>query len=99
MNSPDERLAAFFATDLPPSRDPRFQAEVRHALARRRFATDMMVLSTACAIGATAFWLVGPLLAPIVVDLTRALSPGLVIVVLGAWIWTLNAGRGAVFGS
>jgi hypothetical protein len=28
MTTPDDRLAALFAADLPPARDPAFQAEV-----------------------------------------------------------------------
>src|SRR4051812_4954348 len=91
--TPDERLAALFAADLPPARDVAFQAEVLAAMARRRFLADMMLLSTITSLAGVGLWLVWPAVAPALEALSRGLAPGLAAVIAAASIVVLTSGR------
>jgi hypothetical protein len=95
MTNPDanDRLAALFAADLPPARDLGFQAEVLAAMARRRFAADMMLLSTATTLAGAGLWLVWPAIAPALEALGRGLAPGLAAVITAGSIVALTSGR------
>lgn len=93
MTSPDDRLAALFAADLPPARDPAFQAEVLAGLARRRFLADLMVLGSATVIGAAMLWLIWPTVAPVLEAVGRGLFPGLIAAVVAASVVALTSGR------
>jgi hypothetical protein len=90
---PDGRLAALFAADLPPARDLGFQAEVLAAMARRRFAADMMLLSTMTILAGIGLWLVWPAIAPALEALGQGLAPGLAAVIAAASILALTSGR------
>jgi hypothetical protein len=91
---PDDRLAALFAADLPPARDPAFKAEVLAGLARRRFAADMAWLSAACGIGALALGAVWPVLSPAILDLGQSLAPAALAVAVAAFVVVAANGRG-----
>jgi hypothetical protein len=91
--TPDERLAALFATELPPARDAGFQAEVLEAVARRRFAADMLLLSTVTSMAGAGLWLVWPALAPTLEALGQGLAPGLTAVIAAGSIVALTTGR------
>jgi hypothetical protein len=91
--SPDARLAALFAAETPPARDIDFQAGVLAAVARRRFAADMMMLSTLVTLGSVCLWLLWPVLAPTLEALARGLAPGLAAVVVAASVLALTSGR------
>jgi hypothetical protein len=93
MTSPDDRLAALFAADLPPARDSAFQAEVLAALVRRRFLADLMVLGSATVIGAAILWLIWPALVPVLEGLGRDLFPALTAAVVAASVLVLTSGR------
>lgn len=93
MTSPDERLAALFAADLPPARDTGFQAGVLEELARRRFLNDLALWTAACGVGGAVFWLLWPALAPTVVILSRSLAPGAIAAVAAASILAITSGR------
>ncbi len=75
---PDAVLAALFAADLPPARDPLFQGEVLAGLARRRFAIDLAWLTAACGLGALALGVAWPALSPALAGLGRSLAPAAV---------------------
>lgn len=91
--SPDDRLAALFAADLPPARDMGFQAEVLAAMARRRLMADLLLLSTATTLSAAALWLVWPVIAPTLEALGRGLAPGLAALIAAGSILAITTGR------
>ena len=93
MTTPDDRLKALFAADLPPARDPAFQAEVLAGLARRRFALDLARLSGACGLGALALGVLWPALSPTLADLGHSLAPAAMGVVLAGSVVVLLGGR------
>jgi hypothetical protein len=94
MTTPDDRLAALFAADLPPARDPAFQAEVLAGLARRRFAIELCWLTAACALGAVALGVLWPTLSPTLADLGRSLAPAAVAMGIAAFVVVVANGRG-----
>jgi hypothetical protein len=75
MTDADDRLAALFAEDEPPARDPAFSAAVMQEIARRRFQTDVALLSGAAAIGGVVLWVLWPTLAPALAVLGESLMP------------------------
>lgn len=89
----DDRLAALFAAELPPARDLDFQAEVLAALARRRFAADMLLLCTVTSLAGAGLWLVWPAISPVLEALGQGLAPGLAAVIVAASILALTSGR------
>ena len=91
--TPDDRLAALFAADLPPAQDVAFQAEVLAAMTRRRFAADMLLLTTAATLAGAGLWLVWPAIAPTLEALGQGLAPGLAAVIAAASILALTSGR------
>jgi hypothetical protein len=95
MTNPDadDRLAALFAADLPPARDVGFQAEVLAAMARQRFAAEMMLLSTMTTLAGVGLWLVWPAIAPALEALAQGLAPGLAALIAAASILALTSGR------
>jgi len=95
MMTPDDRLAALFAADLPPARDPAFQAEVLARLARRRLLLDLAWLSGASGLGAVALGMTWPVISPILAEIGRSLAPAGLAVVLAAFIVALAGWRWA----
>jgi hypothetical protein len=93
MTSPDERLAAFFAAEQPPARDPGFQAEVLAGLARRRFLEELSALSGFTAVGGAVLWLVWPALTATLEALGRGLAPGLIAVVVAGSVIALSSSQ------
>ena len=93
MTSPDDRLAAFFAAETPPVRDPDFQAEVLAQVARRRFVADTVALASVTTLTTAILWLVWPAIAPALVALGRGLAPGLAAVIAAGSIVALTSGR------
>lgn len=89
---PDAHLAALFATETPPFRDMAFQAEVMAAVARRRFAADMMMLSTVVTLATAFLWLIWPVMAPTLEALGRGLAPALTAVVVAASVLAFTSG-------
>lgn len=69
----DQTLAAAFAQDLPPARDPVFCARVAEAEARRALRRDLGVMAVACLTGGA---LLAPF-APLLVQAVQALAPAL----------------------
>jgi len=93
MTTPDTRLKALFAADLPPARDAGFQAEVLGGLARRRFLMDLAWLTGACALGAVALGAVWPVLSPPLLDIGRSLAPAALAATIAAFIVLVASGR------
>ncbi|MFD3265716.1 hypothetical protein [Phenylobacterium ferrooxidans] len=92
MTRPDDHLAALFANDLPPARDPVFQASVLEAMARRRFQREMVFIAAASLVAAAVLAILWPALQPALHALAQGLAPaGLAIgaaalvVVLASW--------------
>lgn len=80
MSDPDAKLAAFFAAEAPPARDHAFTSEVMQRLARRRLTRELAALSLASLVGAAMLWVLWPILAPVILDLSYALAPAAVAV-------------------
>ena len=91
--SPDERLAALFAAEQPPARDPGFQAAVLAAMARQRFVADMLLMATLATLAAVGLWLIWPILAPTLVALGQGLAPALAAVIAAGSILAVTTGR------
>ncbi|MEW5686941.1 MAG: hypothetical protein AB1942_18640 [Pseudomonadota bacterium] len=88
MTKADDRLAALFAEDAPPARDPAFTAEVMAAVARRRLWSDLAGLAVAALIGGLVIWALWPLLGPAIVAASAGLAPiaAALTVALLAWL-------------
>ena len=93
MKSPDERLASLFAADLPPRRDPGFQAEVLAAVARREFLGDVMALGTLTAVAVAMICVLWPALSPTMSVVARELGPGLVCPAVAASVAVMGRAR------
>lgn len=75
MTDADERLRALFADDAPAGRDAAFSAEVMAALARRRFAEDMVSLAGLAGVSGVLLWACWPLIGPALALAGPALAP------------------------
>ncbi len=93
MTSPDERLAALFAADLPPPRDPGFQAEVLAAVARREFLGDVMALGTLTTVAVAMICVLWPALSPTLSVVGRELAPGLICVAVAGSVAIMARAR------
>ncbi len=91
--SPDERLAALFAAEQPPARDPAFQAGVLAAMARQRFVADMLLMATVAILATVALWLIWPAVAPTLITLGQAFAPGLAALIAAGSILAVTTGR------
>jgi hypothetical protein len=93
MPAADDRLAALFALDEPPARDPGFSTAVMERLMRRRFLEDVAALSVATLAGGIALWILWPVLEPMLVTLSRGFAPALGALALGVCAWIVLGGR------
>lgn len=93
MPQPDDRLKALFAADLPPARDPAFEAAVFETLARRAFLLDLAGLSAVSLAGAAALWLLWPVLGPAVAAVGQGLAPAALALSLVAALFAVSDGR------
>jgi hypothetical protein len=93
MTTSDDRLKALFAADLPPARDPAFQANVLAALVRRRFLGELGLISAASALGAVALGVLWPTLGPVLARLGRDLAPAAIALAVAVSILALASGR------
>lgn len=80
----DDHLKALFAHDLPAARDVVFQEAVRQGLERRLLWQDISVLAAGCVAGAVFMWMLMPVLESWLIGFGRLITPGLVMLVLGA---------------
>lgn len=100
MTRPEERLAALFAQDLPPKRDPEFQAQVLDRLSRRRLWAELSQLAVVSLAGAGLLWLLGPSMNA-VVAVVAAMGGGLIpggacmVVALSVLAFTREGGLGS----
>lgn len=83
MTHADDRLKALFAQDLPPARDPAFQAAVMERVARRQLAGDLALLGGVAVAGAAALWGLWPTLQPALVATSQGLAPVAAALALG----------------
>lgn len=93
MIGPNDRLAALFAADLPPARDPTFQAEVLAAVARREFQRDLMSLGTLTAVGGALLWVLWPAFSPAFQAIGQGLAPGLICAAVAASVAVMARAR------
>lgn len=91
----DDRLKALFAYDEPPQRDPAFSSAVMAQVIRRRFMTDVAMLSGISALGGAALWALWPSLQPALVSISQGLAPLLVAGGLAIGAVVLLGGRQA----
>jgi hypothetical protein len=89
----DDRLKALFAHDEPPARDPAFSSAVMEELMRRRFLTDVAMLSGVSVLGGTALWALWPSLQPAVVAVSQGLAPAIVAAALALGAAVVFSGR------
>ena len=94
MTSPDDRIAALFAADLPPARDFAFEAEVAQAVARRRFLADLGVYSVFAAAVSGLLWILWPSLAPLLEAVGRAFAPAGMALAMASTILIVTSARG-----
>ncbi len=62
MKDPDVLLAALWAEDEPPARDPAFIIAVMEATARRRFRLGVLALLPLTGVASAVFWALGPVI-------------------------------------
>lgn len=93
MTRPDDHLAALFAQDLPPARDPAFSAAVLEALARRRFRRELAVIALASLAAAAALTVLWPVLQPALRALAEGLAPAGLAIAGAALFVVLVSGR------
>lgn len=89
--TPDDRLKALFAQDLPPARDAHFSAAVSERLVRRRWLQDMALLAGLSVLGALALWALWPVLHPALTAVSDRLAPA-------AWALALAFSAVAILG-
>lgn len=89
----DDRLKALFAYDEPPARDPAFSSAVMEDLMRRRFLTDVAMLSGVSALGGTALWALWPSLQPAILAVSQGLAPAIVAAALALGAAVVFSGR------
>lgn len=93
MTRPDDQLAALFAQDAPPARDPAFSAAVLETLARRRFQRELAfvaAVSLAAAAGLAVLW---PVIQPTLRLLAQGLGPTAVSLAVALAIVAVATGR------
>ena len=93
MTTSDDRLKALFAADLPPARDPAFQANVLAALVRRRFLGELGLISATSLLGAVALGVLWPTLGPVLARLGQDLAPAAIATGLAVSILALASDR------
>lgn len=93
MTRPDDHLAALFAQDLPPARDPAFSAAVLEAVARRRFQRELAFIAAASLAGAAALAMLWPVLQPALRALAEGLAPAGLAIGGAALLVALASGR------
>ena len=94
MTSPDERLAALFAQDLPPKHDPTFQAEVLERLSRRMLRIELFQLAVVSLAGAGLLWFLRSTINAVAAVVWAGLLPGAACVVVALSIVALTRGGG-----
>jgi len=91
MSNKEARLAAFFAADDPPARDPAFVARVAERMeARPLWELGADALTTIIGVLAV-LWALTPALVMIVADIAQAIGPGAPFVaaaaIVGGTFW------------
>jgi hypothetical protein len=82
VNNADDQLRDLFAQDEPPPRDPAFSMAVMARIARRRFLSEVGILSLVSVIGGTVLWSAWPALAANLGPLIGGLSPVIACAIL-----------------
>lgn len=93
MTRPDDHLAALFAQDLPPARDPAFSVAVLEAVARRRFQRELAFVAAVSLTGAAALAVLWPVLQPALHLLARDLGPTALALAAAVTIVAVVTGR------
>jgi hypothetical protein len=93
MTDPDEHIRVLFASDLPPLRDPAFQAKVLAGVMRRRFLQDIRLTLAVSLIGGLGLEVLWPALSPILASMGQDLAPAAVAGAVAASILAFTAGR------
>jgi hypothetical protein len=90
--TPEQTLAAIFAADAAPRRDPVFEAEVAQRVARRRIGLTVLALAPWTTVAAILLWALQPVLTDVAVGLALGLQPlglatGVIVATLGGAAW------------
>jgi hypothetical protein len=93
MTTSDDRLKALFAADLPPARDPAFQANVLAALVRHRFLGELGLISATSLLGGAALGVLWPTLGPVLARLGQDLAPAAIAMGIAVSILALASDR------
>jgi hypothetical protein len=99
MTEPDDRLAQFFAVEVPPVRDPVFLAQVQERVARQVFIGDLKSLAAVSTGGTVVLWLVWPTVHDTLSLLGRGLAPGVIAACVALSILAMTSGRALDFRS
>jgi hypothetical protein len=91
--TPERKMAALFAAEVPPARDIVFSVEVARRIARRRAWTRVAAMIPWAIAAAALLWGSQPVLAPLGADLGKALIPAMTILgtaagvaIAGLWL-------------
>ncbi len=94
MTDPDTRLAALWAEDAPPERDPVFVVAVMERAARRRMAFEVAGLFPGALAATALLWAAGPLVMrgarvvlPILASPALAVTAGGLTLAATLWLW------------
>lgn len=93
--TPEQKMAALFAADVPPARDLAFTLEVARRIALRRAWMRVAAMLPLAVAAAALLWAVQPVLAPLGSDLAEVLVPAMSVIGLavGAAIMALWVAR------
>lgn len=73
--TPEQKLAALFAADMPPAHDYAFQAVVAERIAARRAWLTVLALVPWAIAAAALLWALQPLIHPLSEGLAEAIGP------------------------
>lgn len=102
MTDPETKLAALWAQDAPPERDPVFVVAVMERAARRRLAFEVAGLLPGALAATAVLWAAGPVIMhgarvvlPILASPALAVTAGGLTLAATLWLWL--GGRWEVF--
>lgn len=82
--TPEQKMAALFAADVPPARDLAFTVETARRIALRRAWIRVVAMAPMAIAAAALLWALQPLLAPLGSDLGQALVPSMSVIGVAA---------------
>ncbi len=92
----DQLLAALWAQDEPPARDPAFVIAAMDRIERRRLLQGVLALVPAALASAVVLWALAPVIADVVSAVrldTSAIGPLAAAVVMALFLWSWASDR------